>query len=380
MSNIKITAIQGIAGTSKTTTLAKIISKIPNGINFAGLSFTHHAVKNLLLKTKQFNPYIDSSKFKTIHSFFRIDYKNDFFVGSTKNDITYLFIDEFSMIDKELFKRIIYDAKTKNVKEIIIAGDFLQLPRAGTLNDYISIDTLKRMISEDNKFIISNEFLKPLQHYDNSCLVLSNKIIEKKIQYRNANNIFLKWILNEEFVKHFDELPFITFDECIKLLKNNYTLIASKYKILDIFKNELYENPAKGDFIYGTETINDIINGNVYVILNIENEIVLARDIETDELVFFKKPYNFYPLNLYTFHKSQGLTFENVIICIDDLFDYPMLYTGITRASKDIKFYSSKNKELRKQYLETHSGEKEIKISMEIFNKHCLSKITDEII
>lgn len=368
--NLKITAIQGVAGTSKTTTLAKIICKLPSNIKFICLALTHHAVKNVLNKVREFNPYMDSNNFKTIHSYFRIDFRSDFFIGSNKDDISFLFIDEFSMIDKELFERIICDAKIHKVKEIFLAGDILQLPRVGSIKNYISIDTFKRLFNESNEFIISNDLLKPLLHFDNSCLTLANKIIEKTVQYRNETNIYLKYFLDNSFNEHLNEMPYVNFDECIKLLKNNYTLIASTYKTLDIFKNELYEIPKKGDFIYGTETIDDIINGNVYIIMNIENEIVLARDIETDELIFFHKPYKFYPLNLYTFHKSQGLTFENIIICTDNLFEFPMLYTGITRASKNIKFYSSKDKKSRIEYLQTHSGSNEIKLLREIFERY----------
>ena len=369
--DIRITAIQGIAGTAKTTTLAKIIAKLPKDINFIALAYTHHAVKNLLSKVKQYSPYINSNKFKTIHSYFRIDFKNDFFMGSNKNDNKYIFIDEFSMIDKELFKRIIYDSKLHNVKEIFLAGDFLQLATIGSLKDFINISTLKKILKNDNNINININSIEPLRHFDSSCLTLANRIVEKTVQYRNTNNHFLDNFMNNTFNEHLEDMPYVNFDECIKLLQNNYTLIASTYKTLDIFKNELYEVPKKGDFIYGTETINDIINGNIYVIMNIENDIVLARDIESDELIFFNKPYKFYPLNLYTFHKSQGLTFKNVIICTDNLFEFPMLYTGITRASNDIKFYSSKDKNNRIEYLKKHSGQAEIAILKDLF-KHLL--------
>jgi hypothetical protein len=46
------------------------------------------------------------------------------------------------------------------------------------------------------------------------------------------------------------------------------------------------------------------------------------------------------PHNLITFHRSQGKTIPNVIVCIDDIFDLGMLYTGITRAVNDVKFYT----------------------------------------
>lgn len=364
MNEIKITAIQGYAGTSKTTTLSIIISKVPEQFSFIGLSYTHHAVKNLLNKVKEIKPFIDSKRFKTIHSYYRIDFTNDFFMGSAK-DVDYIFIDEYSMIDKELFKRIIEDAKRHKVKEIYLSGDFLQLPRVGTLKNHIDIDTLRKI----NGMTINENMIIPLQHFDNTCLTLVDKIVQKTKQYRNQNNKYLQYFIEGSFNNHLDELPFISFEECLKLLQQDYVLIASKYKILESFKNELFLEYKKGDFVYGTETFDDVINGNIYVIMNIENDIVLGRDIESDELIFFKKPYKFYPICLYTFHKSQGLTFKNVIVCIDDLFEFPMLYTGISRSSNDIKFFSTKDKSIRNEYLKKHSGQNEIIILNELFSK-----------
>ena len=46
------------------------------------------------------------------------------------------------------------------------------------------------------------------------------------------------------------------------------------------------------------------------------------------------------PGYLYTFHKCQGLEFDDVAICLDDLFAFPMLYTGMTRAKKNIHFFT----------------------------------------
>lgn len=361
---IKITAIQGIAGTSKTTTLAKLISKVPKESSFVGIALTHHAVKNLLKKVRQFDPYTNPKRFRTIHSFFRISIRDEFFVGSS-GKVDYVFIDEFSMIDKELFKRIVQDLKKNGTIEIFLAGDFLQLPRVGTLKDSIEIETLKKL----KGMTLTEEMIIPLQHFDNSCLSMIPNIVRKTKQYRNENNIFLKWLVNDEFSDHLDELPFVSFRECLQLLKNGYILIASKYKILESFRNELNPIPQKGDFIYGTETIDDIVNGNIYVIQNVENDMVLAREIETDELIFFSKPWKFYPLSFYTFHKSQGLTFENIIVCTDELFEFPMLYTGISRSSGDIKFYSSKDQSERNEYLKTHSGQKQIKIMNEMFQR-----------
>ena len=58
----------------------------------------------------------------------------------------------------------------------------------------------------------------------------------------------------------------------------------------------------------------------------------------------------FYPIapnNIITFHRSQGKTIENVIICIDNTFDVGMIYTGITRAVNNVMFYTKYNDKLQ---------------------------------
>ena len=59
----------------------------------------------------------------------------------------------------------------------------------------------------------------------------------------------------------------------------------------------------------------------------------------------------FYPICpnfLISIHKSQGRTIENVIFCIDELFDMSMLYTGITRAKNKLMFFSEEKNEIKR--------------------------------
>ena len=96
-------------------------------------------------------------------------------------------------------------------------------------------------------------------------------------------------------------------------------------------------------------------NGDEYIFeeYNIKNEYILLKDINTGEYKYLYQidyvddenitPVKYFPLipaYLSTFHKSQGKTYNNVIICVDDLFDFTMLYTGITRARESVLFYT----------------------------------------
>ena len=56
----------------------------------------------------------------------------------------------------------------------------------------------------------------------------------------------------------------------------------------------------------------------------------------------FAMYYPVAPSELLTFHRSQGKSIDNVIICIDNLFEASMLYTGITRARSSVMFHTDK--------------------------------------
>ena len=86
---------------------------------------------------------------------------------------------------------------------------------------------------------------------------------------------------------------------------------------------------------YGTTTTVEY-NRTVY-----SREVVRGRTSADIAEQVCKSAY--YPIisnNIMTFHRSQGKTIENVIISIDSMFDVGMLYTGITRASKNVVFYT----------------------------------------
>ena len=245
-----------------------------------------------------------------------------------------------------------------------MAGDFLQLPKVAAQTNEIDISTLELLKGK----VIEDSLLRPLKHFNVSSLILANDIHEKTVQYRNTNNIYMDYLLEGTFIKHLDDLPFVSFDDACKLIRDEkYVLIASKYKILDRFKDELYPVPKIGDIVYGTDTYADVINGNLYEIIAVNGKEILAKDLENGKLSSFHYPWKFYSSSLYTFHKSQGLTFTNVIVCTDDLFEFQMLYTGITRASSSVKFFSCKPKDMRNEYLMKRSGESEIKVLRELF-------------
>ena len=98
---------------------------------------------------------------------------------------------------------------------------------------------------------------------------------------------------------------------------------------------------------YTIQTESSYVNAN-----GVDNTVFFNRTVYSKDVVRSRTSIDiaeqigmsaYYPViasNIMTFHRSQGKTIENVIISIDSMFDVGMLYTGITRASKNVVFYT----------------------------------------
>ena len=89
------------AGTGKTTRLVNDASKL-NKDSYIILSPTHSSLKNLQTRLND----EQKSHSRTLYSYFQIDYEHDHVVGPI-SFVKHIFIDEFGLIKKELFKQII---------------------------------------------------------------------------------------------------------------------------------------------------------------------------------------------------------------------------------------------------------------------------------
>ena len=96
------------------------------------------------------------------------------------------------------------------------------------------------------------------------------------------------------------------------------------------------------DIFYNTEVLTFVkLIDNIYLqCLREDGTMVIMEKIPDD---YNNKFYPISPANILTIHKSQGKSIDNVILCVDDLFDIAMFYTGVTRAINDIVFYTRTN-------------------------------------
>lgn len=385
---LNITVIYGKAGSGKTTRLIEIISKTKD---YVVLAPTNAAVENIYKLTCQYkNKTIKRDKFKTIYSFFRIDYENDNILGAFYYPSN-IFIDEFGLMNKHLFKRCLKFAELGGCLNLIICGDALQLNPIYNTKQSISLTKLKRL----NHLYDQNDenYLSPLvvEHIHLSVFGCKHIIQQSQLIQLTTNkraNSITKELLNNIYAANKDyNYEFVEYVNLNKLIAlEGYVFIASKYKILQDIYDMLYDtylkdkNPVIIDqhqignglgynrlyllpgmnIITCTTIKNEYINGQELIFTgNEEAQGLKCINPETNELVYVHKiPDSFgtlyYPItpsNLLSVHKSQGRTINKVIVCIDEMFDVSMLYTAITRAKEHLVFYSRQPKENRVEQL-----------------------------
>lgn len=338
--------IIGAAGCAKTTTLIKISKQL--GYDFICLAFTHNAVNNLVnkyfsngLKT---NKQIKFSKlhFKTIHSFFKINPETNVSAG----DIIYpgvLLIDEFSLIPATILNIIF-----KSDCDLILSGDPIQL---NPVNKHKSPIDYKKFLSITDALPF-NQSMLIADHLNNNIYVTNEyqnsvKMVLKK-NYRSGSNVMsiLDQVLNDKY----------DFKQCVGIneIESDYTIISSKYKHLKtiyskLVKKQSYRVCSKiGDLYFDiddkfilTENLNvDFSNGDEVIIKSFDDITLTICGCDPTQRYSFdaNSIVPLLPTNFITIHKSQGLSFDKVLVILDDLYEITMLYTAITRARTDVKF------------------------------------------
>jgi hypothetical protein len=366
--------IHGMAGTGKSYMLCQLIKKSDeNGDDYIVLSPTHAALRNLFERCGD----ISLTKFKTLCSYFRIDYVRDKVLGPlAKKDIIY--IDEFSMVDQHTFKRCLTFVQGSRV---IMCGDALQL-NAIVKNGEISFSEIRKWEKFSNSHSLSADVL---EHLYTSIFSLPIKSMTHLTKFYRFNDKTLKIIdsiygLTDDIQEEIT-LPFISFFEVVaKLSTGEYTLIASTYHTLNKFyelvspKNATVIKNGKSEFSVLRLSENDKLIATVSEDNYYNGQSLVFRSYENDELicdsgVTVKRvdgSFHVIPGNFITVHKSQGRNIPKVIACIDDLFGVSMLYTQITRAMEEIYFYTSDNKGTT---IEEAAHSSDFKILREIIEK-----------
>lgn len=370
-----ITLIYGNAGCGKTHKLCEMINKVYGKYNIMILTFTHSSLKNLHNRLQ----HIDNTHFSTFHSFFRIDYINDIVRGSINNISTYeyIFVDECFMLNKSLFNRCLGNYK----HNLILSGDICQLGYPLDKNNmmipyndlsllYNTIRTKINILGIDEKYIMDDIINIIMKIYSMPIPKHINTYIHLTSNFRSDDNItsFIHDIendtLDENNIKHIDNIyslcQYLRENNNVVFIASNYNILQSVYDSMYGYDNEcvMYQFPMsrvkrvylkpnmrvhidgesnKHDYVYIGNEDNDISldckRNNLLFKNEINNELYIIDSLNVPSI-------DILPQQLITYHKSQGLGYDDVVLCVDDVFDISMLYTGITRARHNITFYS----------------------------------------
>ena len=348
--------ITGGPGTGKTTTI-KAIVELYGRIN--GYSYEKLCEKiALLAPTGRASKRISESTnlpASTIHRFLKWNKEKDIFSVNeyNKSDVDLVIIDEFSMVDTNLFSSLLnglkYDTK------IILVGDYNQLPSVG------NGQLLKDMIESNTLNVIKlNELYRQEENSDIITLAyeINNNSLDTDILKGSSSLEFHK-------VDSYDIL-----DKIVDISKeykdlNNYQVLAPMYKtvngidkintVLQEFYNPKDKNKKeitinnvtyreKDKVIQLTNMPDDnVFNGDIGYIKEIKNDKNKEISISFDGNIVRYTPSNFNNFTLayaISIHKSQGSEFDYILIPIlkeyNRMLYRKLIYTGITRAKKKL--------------------------------------------
>ncbi len=366
----KISLIIGGPGTGKTTLITSLVSIFKDFFpynNIIVVAPTGRAAKRINELTK-----VES---KTIHSLLRWNKDDDSFIQDEDNPILYdcLIIDEFSMVDSNLFASLL--KASSYVKKICIIGDDKQLPpiRQG--------DVLRDLI-ESNLFKVTYLDTNHRQKEGNDIIELSNDINENKVNFNKYQNdvTFIDINnLNAEDIVHIIDEDIKRDDDGI-----NMQVLSPMYKNefgIDNLNNLLqsYFNPAdkkKKEKAFGKYTFrendkilelknrpsDDVYNGDIGTLIEIDEKAksFLVNYQSVDVFYNFEELADISLAYALSVHKAQGSEYQNVYFIFDrsqrHMLYKKLIYTAVSRTKKKLVligdmavFYEALNKEIKER-------------------------------
>ena len=97
---------------------------------------------------------------------------------------------------------------------------------------------------------------------------------------------------------------------------------------------QTFYNPDK-KFVLTKNISKTVFNGDI---VQITSPGVFHRGDEKIQIDPEDGEYPILPTDYISIHKSQGRSYDHIVVVLDQLFEITMLYTAITRARLDVKF------------------------------------------
>jgi exodeoxyribonuclease V alpha subunit len=349
--NNKISILTGYAGSGKTS-LLKCVLYILEQLSFK-LYLTAPTGKASRRMTQA-----TGLKATTVHRFL-VDAMESF---TRKNAV--MIIDEFSMVDTELFYYLLDTMENSSIDfiKLIVVGDPGQLPSVqpgNCLNDLI----------ESDKFNMTKLIKIYRQGKDSNIPEIAAKIRgNEHFDYIQKKDFYCKEILDIEkyiqSIKYFFNYLYEKYDS-LDLFYSEVQFIAPTKKgaiginkVNEILKKEI--NPGKVDKYFPfnkndkimcikNDRENSIMNGESGRITDVDKMTFTVYYKDLEKYVTYKKDFeiinNFQLSYCSTIHKLQGSEYKYIVLIIsqDSIFlDSRLLYTGITRGKQTVILLSNK--------------------------------------
>jgi len=348
--------ITGGPGTGKTTivkSMATIFKKVFPFSNLIVVAPTGRAAKRI-------NEICDVEA-KTIHSLLHWNKESNTFVHNIDNPLLYdaIIIDEFSMVDNNLFASLL--KACSRVKKICIIGDNNQLPSikpGDLLNDLLITDKFPTTYLQYNY----------RQNKGNEIISLANDIILDQINLEKFNKDISFYDIDHDnydlisLIKHnieegytLDDIQVLTpMHKGLWGIENLNNLLQNTFNPADSSKKE--KKVGKYTFRVNDKILqlknrpnDDVYNGDIGILEDIDEKEGYILVNYSGILVF----YEFDDLNditlayAFSVHKAQGSEYKVVYFIISryniKMLNKKLIYTAISRSKDKLIIISQKN-------------------------------------
>ncbi len=349
----RVLVLTGLPGTGKTTVIRALVSVFKRSkLSFALMAPTGIAAKRLASVTGE--------EAMTIHRSFGFNGSAWNYNGGHKFGVGAVIVDEMSMVDQELFFRVL-DALHPSTM-IVLVGDDAQLPSVGPGN------VMRELLSCPS---IPNVRLTQIfrQAETSAIVVASHKINRGKSPLSDVRNLDSEF----QFAQILDEEKIVDFIvEAAAKLKSrdaNFQVLSPKYEGtvgVNVLNERLRErlNPPgvqrewkigklhvrEGDrlMVVKNDYPLNIYNGDMGKLIGIEREHLVVKihgigSGSLDAYVDIPKANALHLVKLayaITVHKSQGSEFDTILLPITRaqgrMLQRNLFYTAVTRARKRV--------------------------------------------
>lgn len=329
----------GAAGTGKSTLL---VSKCKQLKSYVVLCYTHSACQNIRNK--------GITNVSTIHAYYKINpitlrHKNFGIRHET------IFIDEFSLIPYKLLDIIL---KHRDRQNIVFVGDILQLPTISMKRHLVDVCKYTNLMCPVGASVES--ILLSIKHLDQSILMYKNiwktsKKLHLTKTYRFKNDILGKYMNCEcMYLEKIQIVEYMTSNPDAVLLCSRYKWLNKVYDALE-HRGEIFHNCDRGgihniymnadeQYVMTKNHNKSLLNGTIVKYVQHVGACIVVEH-NSKRYILEENTNCICPHRFYTIHRSQGLEFDRIAICLDDLFEISMLYTAISRGINSVVFYSN---------------------------------------